>query len=177
MIWFTADTHFRHANIIRHCDRPFDSVDEMDEVLLRNISECVRPDDTLYHLGDFSMGGRGVDEIRPRIKCRNLVLILGNHDPHSSDGTPKPAFAGHFGNVAMIIQLKVQIAKETHLIVLCHYAMRTWPRSHQGSWHLHGHSHGTLPPAPGALDVGVDCHGFRPINVYEVAGKIENQQC
>lgn len=172
MIWFTADTHFRHANIIRHCNRPFTSVEEMDETLLRNINECVRPDDTLYHLGDFSMGGRGVEEIRPRIKCRNLILILGNHDPHAFDGRPRAQFAAHFSNVAVMLQLKVQVAREPHLIVLCHYAMRTWPRSHHGSWHLHGHSHGTLPSSPGTLDVGVDCHDYWPISLDEVAGRL-----
>ncbi|MBL8880695.1 MAG: hypothetical protein JNG88_16400 [Phycisphaerales bacterium] len=55
MIWFTADTHFGHANIIKHCRRPFASVEEMDETLLRNINARVGRSDTLYHLGDFAL--------------------------------------------------------------------------------------------------------------------------
>jgi len=171
MIWFTADTHFRHANIIRYCNRPFGSVEEMDEVLLRNINECVRPDDTLYHLGDFALHGRGVEKIRPKIKCRNVTLILGNHDPHSFDGTPTPALAEHFSKVATMMHVTVEVDKQRHLVVLCHYAMRVWPHSHRGSWHLYGHSHGKLPPVPGTLDVGVDCHDYRPISAHEVAAK------
>lgn len=52
-VWFTADTHFGHANIIRYCKRPFASAAEMDEVLLRHINERVGVEDVLYHLGDF----------------------------------------------------------------------------------------------------------------------------
>lgn len=53
-IWFTADPHFGHATINRHCERPCASVAQMDEELLRNINDRVSPEDTLYHLGDFA---------------------------------------------------------------------------------------------------------------------------
>ena len=173
MIWFTADTHFRHENIIRYCKRPFSSLDEMDETLLDNINANVRPDDTLYHLGDFSMRGRDAETIRSRIRCKNLVLVVGNHDPRRGDGTAKPQFAELFSAVYTLARIKVEIDRRSQLIVLCHYGMRVWDRSHYGAWHLYGHSHGTLPPIPGAMDVGVDCHDFRPIDIHEVAAKVK----
>lgn len=55
------------------------------------------------------------------------------------------------------------------VIVLCHYALRVWDRSHYGSWHLFGHSHGHLPGLGLSLDIGVDCHGYRPLSLAEVA--------
>ena len=56
--WFTADTHFGHGNVIRYCERPFASVEEMDEVLIENWNYVIRPKDTIYHLGDFTLTGK-----------------------------------------------------------------------------------------------------------------------
>lgn len=55
-------------------------------------------------------------------------------------------------------------------IVLCHYAMRVWDQSHYGTWHLHGHSHGTLPDIKEMLscDVGVDCWNFTPVSMEQL---------
>ena len=53
MIYFTADHHFGHANIIRHCARPFQSVGEMDRALLDNWNARIKPQDTVYILGDL----------------------------------------------------------------------------------------------------------------------------
>lgn len=63
-----------------------------------------------------------------------------------------------------------EITVEGQKIVLMHYAMRVWNRSHHGSWMLYGHSHGSLPDDPHArsLDVGVDCHGFKPVSFNEL---------
>ena len=56
-------------------------------------------------------------------------------------------------------------------IILCHYAMRVWNKSHRGSWHLYGHSHSTLPDEPASMsfDVGVDAHAYHPLRFNEVA--------
>ena len=169
--WFTADTHFGHANIIRHCRRPFSSVAEMDEELLRRINDRVAHEDWLYHLGDFSFRGGDPAAYRARIRCRNIVLILGNHDPQSMNGTVRPEFAGLFREVHSLVRIKVPVAGTPQLIVLCHYAMKVWDRAHYGTWHLFGHSHGSLPddPAARSWDVGVDGNGYAPLNVDEVA--------
>ena len=52
MIYFTADTHFGHCNVIRFCDRPFASAEEMDEAMIQNWNERVTGNDTVYILGD-----------------------------------------------------------------------------------------------------------------------------
>ena len=56
-IFFTADTHWGHRNIIRYCQRPFADVDEMNEALITNWNSTVGKDDIVFHLGDFAMGG------------------------------------------------------------------------------------------------------------------------
>jgi calcineurin-like phosphoesterase family protein len=171
MIFFTADTHFGHANIIRYCERPFPSVEEMDETLLSNINARVKVRDTLYHLGDFAFRGANAAAYRSRIVCRRIVLVLGNHDPQTWSGSAKPDFAALFSEVHSLLRLKVPVAGKEQVIVLCHYAMRVWDRAHYGAWHLFGHSHGTLADNAGSLsyDVGVDANGFQPLSLDEVA--------
>ena len=55
-IWLTADTHFFHHNVIRYCNRPYENVDQMNESLIETWNECIKPDDLVYHLGDFGFG-------------------------------------------------------------------------------------------------------------------------
>jgi len=175
--WFTADTHFGHANIIRHCRRPFADVAAMDTAIIDRINQRVATDDTLYHLGDFSFRGGDPAEYRARIRCRRIVLILGNHDPQTLDGRVRPEFANLFHEVHSLLRIKVPVAGKPQLIVLCHYAMRVWDRVHHGSWHLFGHSHGNLPDDAGARswDVGVDRNNFAPLSLDEVASIMERK--
>ena len=54
------------------------------------------------------------------------------------------------------------------MVVLCHYAMLVWSRSHHGAIHLYGHSHGNLPGDSQSCDVGVDCWDFAPVSIEEI---------
>jgi len=177
-IFFTADTHLGHANIIKHRHRPFASAEEMDAALINSINACVGHDDWLYHLGDFSFRGGDPAAYRARIHCRNIVLVLGNHDPVFADGTARPQFAALFKAVHNLVKVTVQIDGRAQIVVLCHYAMRVWDRSHHGTWHLDGHSHGSLPDDPKARswDVGVDANGFAPLSVAQVADIMDRKQ-
>jgi calcineurin-like phosphoesterase family protein len=170
-IYFTADTHFGHANIITHCRRPYAGVEEMDGAIVDAINARVGRDDWLYHLGDFSFRGGDPAAYRARIRCKNMVIVLGNHDPTFADGSARPEFAALFTAVHNLARVKVQVEGRTQIVVLCHYAMRVWDRCHYGTWHLYGHSHGSLPDDPGSLswDVGVDANGFVPLSVPEIA--------
>jgi len=80
MIWFTADHHFNHANIIKYCNRPFSSVDEMNNELVRRWNEVIKPDDTVYHLGDFTL--EGVETFYKFFMQLNgkILIIPGGHD-------------------------------------------------------------------------------------------------
>jgi calcineurin-like phosphoesterase family protein len=79
-LFFTSDTHFFHEGIIKFCNRPFESVEEMNETLIRNWNETVPKDGTVFHLGDFAFGGwREWMSAYNRLNGK-IYLILGNHD-------------------------------------------------------------------------------------------------
>ncbi len=151
-IWFTADFHLGHANIIRYCDRPFADAASMDTEIIERLNSAVAKRDLLYFLGDFCRFGKEALDYRRRIRCKNIFFVEGNHDI----GTRK--IASEFRWWQQLAEAKV----DRQVVVLCHYAMRVWHHSFRGSWHLYGHSHGRLPDDPAALsmDVGVDTHEY-----------------
>lgn len=175
MIYFTSDTHFGHKNIIEFCDRPFRSVPEMNEALIARWNKVVGHDDTIYHLGDFSMK-IGDEEIRNIVRRLNghKVLILGNHDERTI-ARKSSAFKGVDKNLFAEIHPGVhEIWVGKQKIVLCHYSMEVWNGSHRGSYHLYGHSHGTLPERDDrrSFDVGVDPNGYFPVSYDEVVERM-----
>lgn len=167
MIWFASDTHWGHANVVRYAGRPYSDVLEMGDALVDNWNACVAEKDTVWHLGDFAFANR--DGIRWLLERLNGTkhLVLGNHDrlirrrPHMFIGDD------WFASIQTYSELKTDPP-----IVLSHYGMRVWNRSHYGSIHLYGHSHGTLPPHGRSVDVGVDCKEitdeYRPVSLDEV---------
>ena len=162
--WFTADTHFGHANIIKHCARPFADAGEMDRVLIDNWNATVRPGDEVYHLGDFCMGGPEAAAVYRKQLNGRIHLIAGNHDRDSVVGMPGWATSRTFAEVTV----------EGQRLVLFHYGMRTWRGIRRGAIHLYGHSHGRLPGSRQSCDVGVDvpAWGFRPVGLGEVLAHV-----
>lgn len=161
-IWFTADHHFGHANIIKYANRPFFSVEEMDMVMTREWNARVKPGDTVYHVGDFALGNHAPYLAKLVGQKR---LIVGNHD-HSNQ-YKRAAWA--------TVDSMLAITVEDTPIVLCHYGLRVWNRSHYGALHFYGHSHGTLPGDSQCLDVGVDCFGFKPVSLTEIRERLAMQ--
>jgi calcineurin-like phosphoesterase family protein len=166
-IWFTSDHHFGHKNIIKFTNRPFSSVEEMDETLIARWNEKIGAEDIVYHLGDFALTSSS--KLRDILKRLNgkIHLITGNHE------TAALECKAQFEWIKDYYELTVEDAdayKGQRFIVLFHYAMRVWNASHHGSWHLYGHSHGDLPDDNSSLsfDAGVDCHDFYPISYNEV---------
>lgn len=196
-IWFTSDTHYHHKNIVRGASewqdanaqntRDFATLEEHDAKLVENINKHVKKDDILYHLGDWSFGGKEfIAEFAQFIACDNIHLIYGNHDHHIERN--RDGFQRFFRSVQHYTRREIGGQD----MVLCHYAMRTWDKGHHGSWMLFGHSHGTLPnygtsviiPASHSvkvshpemppklyktMDVGIDTHPeFRPYHLDEL---------
>lgn len=158
-VFFTADTHFNHKAIIWYCNRPYKSVEDMNESIVFRWNEVVRPNDTIYHLGDFSFRGQKYKEVLAALNG-NIYLIQGNHDrgPILKDK--------RFKEVTLMKSIDVDKVS----LVLCHYAMRVWHKSHYGSWQLYGHSHGRLADLSlsKATDVGVDRWSFKPVGFEEI---------
>lgn len=165
-VWFTADTHFNHANIIKYCKRPFSSSQEMDEALIANWNSRVQKNDTVYFLGDFCFAkGSQADKMNIVKRYLNrlngkLHIIVGNHDK------PISLLSGFFSSYQDVKLINVNAQS----IYLSHFAHRVWPGSHHSSWSLYGHSHGTLQDDTNSLsfDVGVDCHEYFPISFERV---------
>jgi calcineurin-like phosphoesterase family protein len=162
-IWFTADTHFGHARIIELARRPFASVEAMDEAMIAHWNERVAAGDLIYHLGDFALKDHNL--YLPRLAGQKR-LIRGNHD-HSR------RIKAAVGWQTVDTMLTVEV--EGIPIVLCHYGLRVWNKSHHGALHFYGHSHGSLAGDSQSIDVGVDCWDFRPVSVAEIKARLATQ--
>ena len=165
MIWFTADPHFGHQKIIKYCDRPFETYQEMDEVLIENWNSLVKSRDIVYVLGDFSMMSKPklLNQWFQRLKGKK-ILIVGNHD---SNACKKLSWTAVY-DVRML-------KHDGHKLWLSHYPHRSWPDSATGSMHLFGHVHGRLPRHKRSMDVGVDVHDFKPVSFDQVLAELGNK--
>jgi len=162
-MWFTSDTHFGHTNIIHYCARPFANVEAMNEALIANWNERVRPGDIVYHLGDFCMGTNHEPILR-RLNGQKW-LIVGNHD---REVVRK---CGLWTEVRYYHEIKYQ----KKMACLMHYPLRTWNGVGRGSYMLFGHVHGTLDGRGRSMDVGVDSIGFSPISWEEIIQEMEQR--
>ena len=169
-VWFTSDQHYGHTNIIRFCDRPFATIEEMDEALVARYNALVKPDDTVYHLGDFSFAKDPAGVFR-RLRGRKF-LILGNHDWGKRERALRQLGWGWVKD-AHFLKLGRQPAER---IWLSHYAHRVWPKSHHGSCHLHGHSHGDLPEWGRSTDVGVDAWDYAPVHLDTILARLKDRE-
>jgi calcineurin-like phosphoesterase family protein len=152
--------------------RPFETLEQMNETLVEYINDVVEPNDWLIHLGDWSFGGfEKIQEFRDQINCKNIVLILGNHDHHIVNN--KENVRKLFSHVAFYEELKVtQSNRSTEKFVLCHYPIISWNGQHHGVRMLHGHQHlkgDSRVTQTDRMDVGV-CGNpyFRPYHIEEV---------
>lgn len=181
-IFFTSDTHFGHTNIIKYCKRPFNSIEEHDETLIKNWNNKVGENDIIFHLGDFAFGSEKkwmnyLEQLNGK-----KYLIIGNHDWRNLT----PGVLKYFENVSQQMNLRI---KNTH-IWLNHFPYLCFSGAWKGlnaSWQLFGHVH-TSPYADSGLDhqrlanlfttqfdVGTDNNNFTPISFYEVKEKINTQ--
>ena len=180
-IWFTADQHFGHANIIKFCNRPYGSVEEMDADLIRRWNGVVGQYDVVYHLGDFTLGG--VEQARDYFSRLNgTVYILNNPWHHDKrwigyylDCSTKSGSTVLLRDPMEVLELK-EYTRENRptALTLCHYPLAEWDRKHYGAWHIHGHSHNNYTGDGLILDVGVDSaalwlDAYRPFSLQEIA--------
>jgi len=164
MIYFTSDLHLNHNAAIRMCERPFESIDEMNRTLIENINARVKKHDTLYILGDIAHKGtvEQANELIAKINGKK-ILIRGNHD--------RVYDATLFEGIYDFLEIHVDGIN----ISLMHYPMVEWPKSRHGSYHLHGHQHNKPEynlrmKEQGKLryDVGVDANYYCPVSLQEI---------
>ena len=166
--FFTSDLHFSHTNIIKYCNRPFQDADEMDEVLISNWNASVDYEDEVYILGDiFFCPEKKAISILSRLNGKKFFLS-GNHDKMIRRAN---ALLNKFDRILPDLH-EENIDGIT--VVMCHYPLLTWRAAHRGTFMLHGHSHGKIPfdNQVRRLDIGVDCHNYRPIEWTEIKRKL-----
>lgn len=191
MIYFSSDHHFYHNNVIRYCDRPYKSVEEMNELMVIAWNYTVTPDDTVYYLGDFSMAARPVETFTNRL-LGTKHLIHGNHDfthPYHKKSRTKEnqdKWIQNYKNWGWSsVQDELMFEHEGRKLRLAHLPYTNDAFHGQGDKYakyrpnddgtilLCGHVHekwttersgaGTL-----MINVGVDRHNFAPISIDEV---------
>jgi calcineurin-like phosphoesterase family protein len=164
--WITSDHHFRHANIIKYTNRPYADVMEMDDELVSVWNNFVDPQDTVWHLGDFTLGGKELAAYYFG-RLNGHINILGNpwhHDSRWINGmTGATGFSSKsgwmpylFSPIVVLEEVDTNEDGDSIPAVLCHYQLLNWDRQHYGSLHFFGHSHGVSAPRHNCLDVGVD---------------------
>jgi calcineurin-like phosphoesterase family protein len=160
-IWFSSDPHFFHEKIIQYANRPFETVEEMNEVMVEKWNARVKPQDIIYLLGDVSFGGSHETSLLLKRLNGNKVLILGNHDDEKN-----LTCMNVFGSVHSYLEVR-KLQKSP--VALFHFPIHVWNAKHYGAVHLHGHSHGTIDNTGlRRFDVGVDCWDFNPVNWEEI---------
>lgn len=168
-IFFTSDTHFGHENILKFCPetRRFASVEEMDEMMIEHWNDQVDDQSTVFHLGDFAF--RGVDrcaEILQSLQGR-IMFVVGNHDSNLDRARKKLDRIQQDRKVILPPLTEYKLGVDRQRVVMCHYALRVWNHHARGTWHLFGHSHGSLPGVGKSVDVGVDSTEMIPYRRFE----------
>ena len=179
-VFFTSDTHFWHKNIIKYCNRPYESVEEMNEAIIENWNSVVAKDDIVFHLGDFGFASpTKIKEIAARLNG-HIWLIVGNHDW-------KMLTSSIIEECFEYVSQQAYIHVDGQSILLNHFPMLCYSGVYREKpvWQLFGHVH-TSPTSEGAdtsrmsvkydtqYDVGVDNNNFRPISFSEVKAVLTN---
>lgn len=193
-IWFCSDPHYNHKQIVRGTStwpdssmlRPFDTLEEHDNYLVSQINKYVKEGDVLFMLGDVAFGeyknNANISNVRifmGRINCKNVHLILGNHDTHirdNNDNLQDLFVSAHHKTEIVVIDYPSKergVKPKKQKITLCHYAFRVWNDCSHGSWMLYGHSHNNLNDeyydGHLTMDIGFDAHPeFRPYAFTEI---------
>lgn len=188
--WFTSDTHFFHNNVIRYCDRPFKNVKEMHKALIDNWNKYVKPEDTVIHLGDFSMTVKSsvIKELRDQLNG-TIVLVKGNHDLKDRELRQagfivfdrlvmtianKKVLISHYPyrvNWLILLKIKIKTMLGFQTVPYKHEKRRPIDR---GLFLLHGHTHSNVKFRDRQINLSCEAWDYKPVNIQEIANYIGN---
>lgn len=170
MIYFISDTHFYHTNIIKYCNRPFTSVNEMNKTIMDNWNSTVKDNDTIYVLGDFCLSlDTEMIDIFNKLKG-NKILIRGNHDRKS---------VKFYENMGFTVLINPPITLEEYKVMLSHKPLPD-TLIKEGYINLHGHIHNkkieeeydkNLFDPKKHINLSVDVIDYKPISINELLKK------
>jgi calcineurin-like phosphoesterase family protein len=153
----------------------------MTEGLIEKHNDVVRDGDTVFHLGDFSLSERFVEPVLARLRGKH-ILIPGNHDAchrkHKNFEGKRLKYI-QYGFAEIYDQVKLRDVPTGALMLLDHMPYTTDERHAEryaqyrprddGSWLLHGHTHGIWKQKGRMIDVGVDARGYAPMHADEIS--------
>ena len=168
MIFYTADDHFGHENILKLSKRPFKTVDEMDNTLIDNINKVVGLNDDIYFLGDVTFKGGDPIKYLSRINGKKH-LVIGNHDKAIMINPEARKFF-------VEIRPYIELYDNGRHVILCHYPMAEWNGYFRGSYHLFGHVHNNfdnpwhkyMTSLNNCWNVGVDVTNYAPVTLDQL---------
>ena len=162
MIFYTADLHLGHENIISYCNRPFSSVGEMNETIVSYWNAVVRPEDEVYILGDVLFKINSTSPLYLDRMNGKKHLIIGNHDKRN---LKIDRFRALFDSIDNYLEL----TGDGRRVILFHYPIVEWDGYYRGYYHLYGHIHNNdneanriMQAVPNAFNAGVDLNDFTP---------------
>lgn len=171
MIYYISDLHFGHRNVIAMDGRPFDTIQAMDEMLIRRWNERVTDEDEVYIVGDFAYHNEYTATWYLRQLKGRKHLIIGNHDHHTiQDTKAMECFES--------VEKMLHILDNGRVVSLCHFPVAEWNGKRHGGYHVHGHIHirrdevyAFMSRFDKALNAGCMINGYRPVTLEEL---IEN---
>ena len=173
-IFFISDFHAKHSNIIKFCNRPYKSSEEMTKILIENWNSIIKPDDIVFNLGDFIWSGSW-NSILEQLNG-NIYLILGNHDRKNFKDSYMNHLKGVYDQLTLLIDNKI--------VYLNHFPYLCFPKNH---YQLFGHVHLSQNKndgddfercsylLPNQYDVGVDLNNFIPISWKIISERLDYQ--
>lgn len=188
-IYICSDTHFGHKNICKGVTewdlsnrttpdgntlgvRDFNTIEDMNQAIVDNINNLVPKDATLFHLGDWSFGGKhNIEIFRNMLNVETIHLITGNHDEHIQKG--------HYDHLFTTRQKYLELEVGSLHFVLFHFPVASWNNIRRGSYHLHGHQHWQGDKRFGngkKMDVGVDGNDMKPYKLTEVVDLLKDRK-
>ncbi len=179
-IYFIADFHLSHKNIIRFDNRPFKDIDEMHETLIRNWNSVVSENSIVYYLGDLSFGKMNYAKDFVNQLNGTIRFILGNHDNYSAIRN-----LNRFESISKeeIIYVKDDVKGGYQQLHLHHLPFLSWYNMHHGSIHLHAHTHQKMMNNKDfewfyrrrVIDVGCNGWNYTPLSYSQVKTITQNK--
>lgn len=162
-IFVISDLHLGHKNIIKLCNRPFKTVEEMDNTIITNWNKTVKEDDLVYLLGDLSFKGLNAEKYLDKLNG-SVILIKGNHDKYIRHNKIKAIYDYR--------EIEVNGIK----YVLSHYPIIAWNGQYRNSIHLYGHVHSSgqdweFVKLPNAYSVCCEFHNYIPVEISKFKQK------
>ncbi len=171
MIYYTADLHLGHENVIRYCDRPFNNAEEMGEAIVSNWNSVVKEDDEVYIVGDVLFKLNSTSPLYLDRMKGIKHLIVGNHDKRN---LKKERFTSLFASINDYLVIN----DEGRTVVLFHYPISEWDGYFANAYHIYGHIHNSnnvankvMSRIPNAFNAGVDLNEFTPQTLSQLISR------